>query len=354
LNKFAIVPHEAIADPELTPSEFKVLVALYSFRDKNCDTVWPKLATLAHRAGYRDATQVSKITSRLESKGWLSKAEKKSFHGPKKYRLTIPDRLLLPEDAAAQDGEYSQLGKTAQVGSSDTGESLQLGKTAQVGKTTPPNLEKLPNFQLGKTAQDDPEHTSTDHTNDHTSSDAIASAARAANPVDNSMRSLGELYQHESAAQYIFDRGVTWLTGYAIPEDQARAFLGMCKEQSGINRLLDALVVSILAAPVQPKPYLMQVLANQPRALDLYWEPDEAQVTDLQAMGVPLPLIKKAREVFVIWFRSMEIQHSDWPRLFRDWVLRDWESADCDQARYRHRLARSAGLQSTETFGEPA
>ena len=100
------------------------------------------------------------------------------------------------------------------------------------------------------------------------------------------MRSLGELYQHESAAQYIFDRGVTWLTGYAIPEDQARAFLGMCKEQSGINRLLDALVVSILAAPVQPKPYLMQVLANQPRALDLYWEPDEAQVTDLQ--GTPL------------------------------------------------------------------
>jgi len=41
-SQFSLVPIEAISDPELTPSEFKVLVALYSFRDKNADTTFPK------------------------------------------------------------------------------------------------------------------------------------------------------------------------------------------------------------------------------------------------------------------------------------------------------------------------
>ena len=156
-GKFAMVPNEAISDEELTPSEFKVLVALYSFRDKNFDTVFPKLEALAARAGYADKTQISKITTRLEAKGWLTKATKKSFHGPKVYRLSIPDRLVIASARAqveekTQSGSDAQLGKSSQVGKSEqeeiciaTGEVLQVGQTAQVGKTAPPNLERMPN-----------------------------------------------------------------------------------------------------------------------------------------------------------------------------------------------------------------
>ena len=131
--KFAIVPNEAISDPELTPAEFKVLVALYSFRDSNADTCWPSLDSLAARAGYKESTEVSKITGRLSKKGWVEK-KKLGFDKPNSYKLGVPDRLRITSEDA-QVGQTAQDGETAQA---QVGENAQ----AQVGQTAQPNIPK--------------------------------------------------------------------------------------------------------------------------------------------------------------------------------------------------------------------
>lgn len=345
-EKFSIVPIEAISDPELTPSEFKVLVALYSFRDKNADTSFPKLGSLATRAGFRDPTQVSKLTTRLEAKGWLTKNQKMGFHGPKKYRLTIPDRLL-------QAGEGAQLGRIAQVGEVEQGESTNLEELPKLEKLPNTNLEETTNSQLGQNYQGYKNRpVRTDHLTD---SDATASAPAGAHAVDNSLKSLGEDYRHPSHEQLLFNRGAQFLGQYGIPDDKARAFLGMCKRDWKIGPTLDALVTAILSRPSgDPKAFIRGVLANPAKPIENTWEPDATVVAELEGLGVPPNLIRRARETFITWFRSMEIYHTDWNRLFRDWVMRDWEDAEFQAFQYRRRLAESAGFAYEPTFREPA
>jgi len=144
--RFAQVPVEAISDSELTPSEFKVLVALYSFRNAKDGACNPKLSTLAALAGFKDPTQVSKITTRLESKGWLTKNQKLGFHGPKKYRLAIPERLT-------ESGQTLQLGQNTQLGEPEQVEAPNLEESANLEETTITKLDKSTNSQLGQNYQ---------------------------------------------------------------------------------------------------------------------------------------------------------------------------------------------------------
>lgn len=87
-----IAPIEALTDPDLGDQERRVLLALYSFRGKNTNTVWPKLDVLAERALINDKPRISKITKSLESKGWLVK-KKRGFTGCNQYTLSVPQRL---------------------------------------------------------------------------------------------------------------------------------------------------------------------------------------------------------------------------------------------------------------------
>lgn len=363
--KFAMVPNEAISDEELTPSEFKVLVALYSFRDKNFDTVFPKLEALAARAGYADKTQISKITTRLEAKGWLTKATKKSFHGPKVYRLSIPDRLVIAGARAqveekAQSGSSSQVGKNAQVGSSAqekictaTGEVLQVGQITQVGKTAPPNLERMPNSQLGQTTQDDPEQTSREQTNEQ-SSVAYATAAKAATHVDNSLAALKAIYSAPDTDKSIFDAGVPWLVSHGNTEQGARAVLGMLVKKFGTGRALDALVTAMMCQPTDPKPYLLAVASKAGQEIPKDWVPPESVLAELAGLGVPDDVITKARDIFVIWLRENGVRHANFNGLFVAWCRRDWERAEGHRHAYLQRLAASAGLEYQQAWREPA
>lgn len=343
---FAIVPIEAISDRELTPSEFKVLVALYSFRDKNADTTFPKLDALAARAGFKDPTQVSKLTTRLEAKGWLTKRQKMGFHGPKKYRLSIPDRLL-------PVGQVSQLGRNAQVGESDPVNSSNLEETTNLENSPNTNLDKTTNSQLGQNYQD--YKNIPVRTDQLTDSVPDGTAADRGTPVDNSMIALGKDYRSQSAKQLIFDRGVNFLVDRGVTDKHARSFLGKCMKDSSAGRTMDAIITAILSQPEgDPKAYILQVLANPDSPMDANWEPDTSAVAELQALGVPTNLIRESRDRFVLWFKHMEIYHNDWPMLFRRWVVREWESSDFDAFRYKRRLAESFGPGSTETFREPA
>ena len=89
LGRFAIFPVELIK-ADLTGTELRVLIALYSFRDKKADTVWPGLGELSARSGIKDKSQVSKLTSRLAEKGFLSK-KKSGFKGNNRYTLIVPN-----------------------------------------------------------------------------------------------------------------------------------------------------------------------------------------------------------------------------------------------------------------------
>lgn len=88
-----IAPLEALTDRRLSDPERRVLLALYSFRNKNSDTVWPSLPSLAHRSHINDPPRVSKLTGSLAEKGWLTK-RKRGFTGTNTYSLTVPDEAI--------------------------------------------------------------------------------------------------------------------------------------------------------------------------------------------------------------------------------------------------------------------
>tara|TARA_R110002072_G_scaffold298960_1_gene473686 strand:+ start:4045 stop:4899 length:855 start_codon:yes stop_codon:yes gene_type:complete len=92
-----VAPLEALTDPRLSDPERRVLLALFSFRGKNTDCVWPSVPKLAERSLIRDFTRVSKITTALAEKGWLTK-NKRSFSLGNEYFLSVPDELLAPQE----------------------------------------------------------------------------------------------------------------------------------------------------------------------------------------------------------------------------------------------------------------
>jgi hypothetical protein len=86
---FSIFPIDLL-QLDLTPQELRVMIALFSFRGRNTNTIWPSLDLLAERAGMPDKKQVSKVTSRLVDKGFLRK-RRRGFAGGNVYELTLPD-----------------------------------------------------------------------------------------------------------------------------------------------------------------------------------------------------------------------------------------------------------------------
>lgn len=351
-DRFSLVPIEALYDDRLTNAEYRMLSVLYSFRDKSCNTVWPRLESIQERAGYANKTLVSRMTTKLESKGWLRKGKKKGPRGPKVYELTVPEHIKLD-----REGQVDQGGQVDPVDPQETEPDGQVDQGGQVDFPEHKPEAKLPvagNSQLDRGGQLSYEHTRVNKPiNQQTSSDPIGSAAFAANPVDNSFDAIGRDYQNPSAEKLIFDRGAYFFGLYGIEEQAARKFLGMCKSRVGTNRTLDAVVVSILSQPTgDPKAFMLQVVANQPRPLTNAWQPPDATLVELNAMSIPVDLVIQARDVFVTWFMGLEIQHSDWPRLFRDWCVRQFEAAERQAYEFRRRLAQSVGMNYEPAFQE--
>lgn len=78
-----------MADHRLTLIEVRVLMALFSYRGKNTNLVWPSRTQLSARCGYAEGT-ISNATKSLISKGWLRKS-KQVFNGPNTYEITVPE-----------------------------------------------------------------------------------------------------------------------------------------------------------------------------------------------------------------------------------------------------------------------
>jgi hypothetical protein len=91
MGKVIVAPLEALTDSSLTDPERRVLLSLYSWKGDS-DYVWPSAAEIASRANIGDVTWVSKLTKKLEEKGWLEK-KRRGYTGGMNYLLHVPERL---------------------------------------------------------------------------------------------------------------------------------------------------------------------------------------------------------------------------------------------------------------------
>ena len=161
-----IAPLEALTDDLLSDPERRVLLSLFSFRGKVTNTVWPSVELIAERSNIKDHTRVSKITTSLAAKGWLSK-RKRGFTGCNKYELTVPSRLdsganldsgaILDTDANSNldSNASSNLvsgAKYKEQTNEQTNEELKPipGKAISKSKFTKPSLEELITEFYGK------------------------------------------------------------------------------------------------------------------------------------------------------------------------------------------------------------
>lgn len=78
MTAFAILPASVFTDTSLSPAEFRVLGALFSFRSGADDWhVWPSRHKIAERAGIKAIDHISHITKRLEDAGWIKRERRR-------------------------------------------------------------------------------------------------------------------------------------------------------------------------------------------------------------------------------------------------------------------------------------
>lgn len=138
-----VAPLESLTDTRLTDPERRVLWALFSFRGKNTDCVWPSLIKLGERAQIQDVTRISKITSSLAKKGWLTK-KKRSFRQGNEYRLTMPEELANLDSEANLEDEKP--GKTSESNLDSNANlakqsKMKQGDISNLDSETKPNLD---------------------------------------------------------------------------------------------------------------------------------------------------------------------------------------------------------------------
>ncbi|MBB04086.1 MAG: hypothetical protein CML03_00940 [Pseudooceanicola sp.] len=148
-----IAPVEAITDPRLTGPERRVLLSLYSFRNKNADTVWPSAEAIAARSGLKDKTFVSKVTKGLAEKGWLTK-KRRGYTGGNQYTLMVP---------VEAENHYSKLEQES---------NLEL--CSSLDENTNSNLEQESNSNLDYHSKNNEQQS--EHQIEHQSKTSVAPA----------------------------------------------------------------------------------------------------------------------------------------------------------------------------------
>ena len=98
-NQISVVPIEVIQDRRLTLEQTRVLVALFSFRNKVTNTVWPSRAAIAERTGMH-TSNISSATTALVALGWLTKEGLGGHSKATRYTLCVP-AITAPKQATA-------------------------------------------------------------------------------------------------------------------------------------------------------------------------------------------------------------------------------------------------------------
>lgn len=102
-DQFALIPIEVALDRRLTQRQMRVLIALFSFRNKTTNTVWPSRAAIAARTNM-DETRVSIATGDLVKLGWLLKVGEGGHSKASRYTLCVPEieNGTLPESGTVK------------------------------------------------------------------------------------------------------------------------------------------------------------------------------------------------------------------------------------------------------------
>lgn len=87
---FSLVPIDVVRDKRLTLEQTRVLIALFSFRNRVTDTVWPSRTAISERTGMH-ISNISQATSALVELGWISKIGEGGFSKSTRYTLCAPD-----------------------------------------------------------------------------------------------------------------------------------------------------------------------------------------------------------------------------------------------------------------------
>lgn len=77
-------------DKRLTLEQTRVLIALFSFRNKATNTVWPSRASIAERTGMHPSN-ISSATTALVALGWLTKEGVGGFSKATRYTINVPE-----------------------------------------------------------------------------------------------------------------------------------------------------------------------------------------------------------------------------------------------------------------------
>jgi hypothetical protein len=132
MSKILVAPLEALTDPELTDQERRVLLALFSYRGRLTENVWPTREQIGERANIKDLAAIGKRTSSLAKKGWLIKF-KKGFSGHMTYTMQFPVRLETVVDTIGQPLEVES-----------TSNALEVKSTSQARSNPPPHTRHHP------------------------------------------------------------------------------------------------------------------------------------------------------------------------------------------------------------------
>lgn len=126
-SPFSIVPVEAAFDHRLTAMQYRVLISILSFRNKNTDTCYPKRESIAARCGY-SVGNVSKVTAQLVDMGWLRKVGRGGRSMPTTYQVTVPETVSNPETVSDLETVSNPASKTVSNPDAKTVSGLDRGK----------------------------------------------------------------------------------------------------------------------------------------------------------------------------------------------------------------------------------
>mgnify|MGYP001073622348 CR=1 FL=1 len=110
-HPFAIVPVEVMMDNRLTLETMRVLVTLFSFRNKTTGLIFPHREALSERCGMHPSN-ISAATTKLVELGWLKKEGAGGYGKATNYTIVIPETVA---DLAIVYKERSEARKTKRV-----------------------------------------------------------------------------------------------------------------------------------------------------------------------------------------------------------------------------------------------
>lgn len=152
---FAIVPVEVMMDNRLTLETMRVLVTLFSFRNKITGLAFPTRDAISERCGMHPSN-ISDATTKLVELGWLIKAGVGGYSKSTRYTIQIPE--IVAEQATVYKAR-TEARKVAQ--------SATVVESATVAQQATPTVVESATRQVAQSATRKEQTNITDQLTDH-------------------------------------------------------------------------------------------------------------------------------------------------------------------------------------------